>query len=315
MSNLRVGADDRVSRRTARRTALKLFLVGLVLWVATVVVTVWTLNSNLIPTVILIGSFLVPATFVTWAFERGSALVTPRLILFAFVVGGVSGVLLASILESQLINTSSLWQYAWVGFIEEFAKLLCVVFVAWHMPAYTMRDGAVLGATVGFGFAAFESAGYAFNAMLTVGGLDLRALVETEVLRGILTPLGHGVWTAILGAILFSGASRTGRLRITGSLVIWYVIVSVLHTLWDASGGLAALITWELTKQEWQTQLVKERRLPTPTTEQVHLFAVLSWGLLLLDALIGLILFLGLWRRAQSELLPMAQQPGQPAAA
>jgi protease PrsW len=30
-----------------------------------------------------------------------------------------------------------------------------------------MRDGMVLGAAVGFGFAAFESAGYAFNALFT----------------------------------------------------------------------------------------------------------------------------------------------------
>jgi protease PrsW len=33
----------------------------------------------------------------------------------------------------------------------------------------------VLGASVGLGFAAFESAGYAFNALLTVHGLSLRA--------------------------------------------------------------------------------------------------------------------------------------------
>ena len=97
--------------------------------------------------------------------------------------------------------------------------------------------------------------------------------------------------------------------------MIWYLIVSVLHTLWDASGGLAALITWELTKQEWQAQLVKERRLPTPTEQQIQVFTILSWGLLILVALIGLILFLGIWRRAKSEPLPMAQHPGQPAAA
>jgi RsiW-degrading membrane proteinase PrsW (M82 family) len=46
-----------------------------------------------------------------------------------------------------------------VGLIEEAVKLGAL----WLLARYTMRDGMVLGATVGFGFAALESAGYAFN--------------------------------------------------------------------------------------------------------------------------------------------------------
>jgi RsiW-degrading membrane proteinase PrsW (M82 family) len=99
-----------------------------------------------------------------------------------------------------------------------------------------MRDGIVLGATVGFGFAALESAGYAFTALFTMEGLSLQNLVETEVLRGLLTPVGHGLWTAILGGVLFRTAARTGRLRLSGALVGWYLLVVLLHSLWDASG-------------------------------------------------------------------------------
>ncbi len=64
------------------------------------------------------------------------------------------------------------------------------------------HDGVVLGTTVGFGFAAFETAGYAFNALFTTQGISLGNLVETEVMRGILTPVGHGLWTGILGGVL-----------------------------------------------------------------------------------------------------------------
>ncbi len=64
-----------------------------------------------------------------------------------------------------------------------------------------------LGAAVGFGFAAFESAGYAFNALFTASGLSLPNLVETEVLRGVLAPLGHGLWTAIRRATLRAPAT------------------------------------------------------------------------------------------------------------
>jgi protease PrsW len=58
------------ARRRDRRQWLRVFLGGLLLWAATVVVTFWTSNANLVPTIILLGSFLVPATFVVDAFEH-----------------------------------------------------------------------------------------------------------------------------------------------------------------------------------------------------------------------------------------------------
>src|SRR6266536_2336130 len=76
-----------------------------------------------------------------------------------------------------------------------------------------MRDGIVFGAAVGFGFAALETAGYAFNAMFTMQGLSLESLVQTEILRGVLTPVGYGSWTAIVGGALFAAAASRGRLR------------------------------------------------------------------------------------------------------
>ena len=75
-----------------------------------------------------------------------------------------------------------------------------------------MRDGIVLGAAVGFGFAAFESAGYAFNALFTAGSPSLLNLVQTEVLRRILTPVGHGLWDA------FALLSWWGLLALDGLL-------------------------------------------------------------------------------------------------
>src|SRR4051812_42507855 len=53
----------------AKQTGLSwrgMFFTGLVLWVASIIVTALTSNPNLIPTVVLLGSFLVPATAVVW---------------------------------------------------------------------------------------------------------------------------------------------------------------------------------------------------------------------------------------------------------
>lgn len=47
-----------------------MFLSGLVLWILSVVVTGLTQNPNLIPTVVLLGSFLVPATAVIYYLDH-----------------------------------------------------------------------------------------------------------------------------------------------------------------------------------------------------------------------------------------------------
>jgi RsiW-degrading membrane proteinase PrsW (M82 family) len=294
--------DQAIGTRAERyggRQWLRVFLGGLLLWAAAVVVTFWTANANLVPTIILLGSFLVPATFVTYAFERhADEVLTGQRILTAFLYGGVLGVLGASILEAEFLKQPSLVTYIGVGLIEEAVKLAALWVVAWHLPRYTMRDGIVLGAVVGLGFAALENAGYAFNAMFTLEGLSLRNLVETEILRGVLTPVGHGLWTAILGGALFAAAATRGRLRITGAVVGWYLVVALLHGLWDAARGIAVWLTLLLTATPVQWMLIQRGRFPQPTPEQVQVFTLSSWGLLALDAVVGLVLLRGRWRQA-----------------
>jgi RsiW-degrading membrane proteinase PrsW (M82 family) len=295
-------ADQAIGTRTRERHGrqwLRFFVVGLLLWVASVVVTFATGNVNLVPTVILLGSFLVPVTFVVYAFQRhADQVVTAQHIFVAFVYGGVLGVLGASILETAFLKQPSAPTYLGVGLIEEAVKLAALWLLAWRLPRYTVRDGIVLGATVGFGFAALESAGYAFNALFTMEGLSLQNLVETEVLRGLLTPVGHGLWTAILGGVLFRTAAHTGRPRLTGALVGWYLLVALLHALWDASRGIAVWLTLLLTATQAQWALIQLGRVPQPTQTQVHLFTMINWGLLLLDALLGLAILRGRWRQA-----------------
>jgi RsiW-degrading membrane proteinase PrsW (M82 family) len=210
----------------------------------------------------------------------------------------VLGVLGASVLEAEFLTQPSVATYLGVGLIEEAVKLAALWLLAWRLPRYSMRDGIVLGAAVGLGFAALESAGYAFNALFTQDGLSLQNLVETEVLRGLLTPLGHGLWTAILGGVLFGTAARGGRLRLSGALVGWYLVVAGLHALWDAARPVAVWLTLVLTATQVQWALIRMGRVPQPTQAQVHLFTMLSWGLLLVDALVGVVILRGRWRQA-----------------
>src|SRR5438105_5398189 len=160
-----------------------LFFTGLVLWLASVVVTGLTENLNMIPTVILLGSFLVPATAVVWYLDHyQSAELDPWRVFSAFLVGGVLGVLAASILEAWLLS-DGLLVYLGVGFLEELAKLIALLIVARGMTRRTVRDGVVLGAAVGLGFAALESSGYAFSALLVREGSAVRLSLGSLVHR------------------------------------------------------------------------------------------------------------------------------------
>jgi RsiW-degrading membrane proteinase PrsW (M82 family) len=267
----------------------RVFLTGFALWLLTVVVTFVTGNPNLIPTLVLLGSFLVPVTFVLWAFtKRHSGEVTAELLFSTFVTGGVLGVLAASLLETYLLHPDPLF-FLGVGLIEEAAKLAALAFLCRRLQHKFAVDGIILGAAVGFGFAAFESAGYAFTALFTQQGLSLMTLVETELLRGVLAPVGHGLWTAILGGVLFSASGRR-HFALTGRLLVTYLGVAVLHALWDGWQSIAQVIT--------------------DIARDPHLFTVLSWGGLIGVSLIGIAWLLVIRRQADREVaVPLWRVP------
>jgi RsiW-degrading membrane proteinase PrsW (M82 family) len=222
------------------------FLVGLLLWIATVATAFFTGNVILLPTIVLIGSFLVPVTGVTWYLDHDpSPALSPSRIMAAFIIAGVVGALAASLLEFWLVLGPGPIGMLKVGLIEEFVKAAGIILFALGIRSFTTRDGMVLGATVGFGFAALESSGYALVSLFVVQGghlyLSLSSVVFTELIRGVLAPFGHGLWSAILGGVIFHSA-RNGRLRLTWSILATYLGVSLLHGAFDTFGGTAGYV-------------------------------------------------------------------------
>jgi RsiW-degrading membrane proteinase PrsW (M82 family) len=158
-----------------------------------------------------------------------------------FFYGGVLGVFAAALLEPIFIRRLTFETAFGVGLIEEFAKILGVVLVARHHRHDSEIDGVILGAAAGMGFAALESSGYVFTAFLTSGG-NLTDVVLTTLLRGLLSPVGHGTWTAILASVLFrEGAPDT--FRIDGAVIGAYLTVVILHGLWDGLPPVVATLT------------------------------------------------------------------------
>jgi RsiW-degrading membrane proteinase PrsW (M82 family) len=206
-----------------------------------VIVMALTGNPILFPTVLMLGSLAVPAAYVAFFFGRRhlSKLTLPTIIL-GFLYGGVLGVFAAALLEPIFIARFSPSTTIVVGLIEEFAKILGVLLIARHWRHDAELDGLILGAAAGMGFASMESSGYAFVTFLRSGG-NLSLMVGVTLLRGILSPVGHGTWTAILASVLFR-ESAAGHFRINGKVVGAYLTVAVLHGLWDGLPGVVSAI-------------------------------------------------------------------------
>jgi protease PrsW len=221
-------------------------LIGLALWIASAADVYFTGNVIVLPTVVLLGSFLVPVTGVVWYLDHDpSPAFSPRRILAAFILAAVIGVVAASVLEFWVVLGPGPIGNLKVGLIEELVKGVAIVFLAWGIQSFTRRDGIVLGAAVGFGFAALESSGYALASLFVVQGshlsLSFMSVVVTELVRGLLAPFSHGLWSAILGGAIFH-AARNGRLRLTWGPLVAYLGVSVLHGAFDTFGSIPGYI-------------------------------------------------------------------------
>ncbi len=222
---------------------------GVVLFLA----TTWTLfqtgNPNLYPTVVIVGSFLIPITFVAYLYDHlRRTTLSFEAVVWAFVIGGVLGVLGASILEPELLprfigqsDTLGFRGGLLVGVIEEGTKLAAVIFVARRMAHGRALDGLLLGTAVGMGFAAFESTGYAFTVLFASGDV-VQSLQET-VIRAAIAPFGHGIWTGMAAAALFA-ASDDRRWRFTPLVWATFAFVVVLHAAWDGLhvGGTVSVL-------------------------------------------------------------------------
>ncbi len=223
---------------------LRFLTTGILLWLISVGVLVATWNYILVPTVIVIGTFLVPMAIMIWAFDRTRATpLTGERVISAFMAGGVLGIMAAALIEYWFLSSTS--NYVEVGVFEEAAKLAVLVGFAVGLQRYAVRDGILLGAAVGFGFAALESSGYALYAFTT--GWSLTNLLGTEVLRAATAPLGHGLWTGILGGVLFAGLGSRRRLHAALLVAGTYALVVALHATWDSLDGIAmATAQWLL---------------------------------------------------------------------
>ncbi len=109
----------------------RVLLVGLLLYFVGIFILILSGNPVLFPTVVMLGNFVVPVTYVAFFYDRRhlSQLSMPRTAM-SFFYGGVLGVFASALLEPIFVRPSDPASVFVVGLIEEFAKILGVLLIA-----------------------------------------------------------------------------------------------------------------------------------------------------------------------------------------
>lgn len=213
-------------------------------------------NPNLIPGLMLIGTVAIPLAALTFFFEinvRRNISLYRMMRLFA--LGGVFSIIFTLILFSLPLKSLGWMGDSVAGLIEEPGKLLALIVVARSTKCNYKLNGLVMGAAVGTGFAVFESLGYACNVLieqvlinqaaesnyiLANSGLvqdPVGAMLDIVVLRGMLSPLGHIIWTAICGAALWRvKGDKSFSFSMIQDKRFWrlFIVPVILHIIWNA---------------------------------------------------------------------------------
>lgn len=216
-------------------------------------------NTNALPGMIVMGSFAMPlATLVLFVELNAWRNISFYQVVKVFFIGGCASLLATLFLFSfqtpGMSAQMTYWEAFTVGFIEEVGKAVIVyLFLKKMSDRANILSGMVIGASIGAGFAAFESAGYALQPLidfcLSQGyaiahgqQLDpqimLTAINRSVIARGFLAPGGHVAWAALSGAGLVMAAKSCGHfslgLLVDGKFLRLFLISFVLHGLWDS---------------------------------------------------------------------------------
>src|SRR4051794_34943669 len=242
-------------RDSSRRWAwLGVLITGLVLYVLALRTLVHTQNPNFVPSLILLGATVVPLSFLTFARARTGRWQVPgsALVIAAFF-GGVIGTVVAGTLEYNTLRGLGMLPLILVALIEESAKLIVPLILLFTIMARHQRrlpsDGLVIGVASGMGFAALETMGYAFTALLSSRG-NIGAVEETLFIRGLTAPAGHTAWTGLTaGALWALLAAPSGKRAL--EFIGTFIGAVILHTLWDTFSGVIPFIVLAIVSLGW----------------------------------------------------------------
>ena len=151
-------------------------------------------------------------------------------------MGGILSIIISLILFQVSDALKLNWLGASVaGIVEEPEKILTLLIVANNKKYRYTLNGLLFGAAIGIGFAAFEIAGYALYAGLV--DPSPTGMMDSIMLRGMLSPFGYIVWTGMCGAVLWR---VKGNRKFQFSMFLdprftrIFFIAAIMHMTWNS---------------------------------------------------------------------------------
>jgi protease PrsW len=210
----------------------RVFLISLIAYLGLYLGVSFFGNINFIPGLIVVGAFAVPFTTLIFFWEMNAPQnIAIYKIVYVVFIGGILSMLVALVFYDILRHTIN---PITIGIAEELAKVVTVIFFVRHIQYRYVLNGLLLGAAVGAGFAAFETAGYALRALLS-GSFHM--LYFTILTRSIFAPGGHVAWAALTGAAIcmVQGENKFQlNMLLKPKFIRIFVLVVFMHALWDA---------------------------------------------------------------------------------
>jgi len=159
----------------------------------------------------------------------------PGRLIFAFVWGAVIAIFIAYIVNSVFgfIFGGTLAAIVSAPIIEEGGKGGCVLIIAlfFRKDFDSVVDGIVYAGVVALGFATVENISY-YGESMNSGGTG--GLVRTLILRGVLSPYSHVLFTCMTGVgVGIARETHDKALRIAAP-IMGYSIAVFLHALWNS---------------------------------------------------------------------------------
>lgn len=169
----------------------------------------------------------------------------PRVaVVFAFLWGAGVAVLIALIVGAEIDNVINSMGGPGPGYeffgaaiqapvVEEVGKGLGLLILFWAARKHFDGpvDGLVYAAWVAGGFAFTENILYFGSELLNPDG----AVLEIFLVRGIMSPFAHVMFTACTGLALGFAARRTGAIGAIGFFLLGLIPAILLHALWNGA--------------------------------------------------------------------------------
>lgn len=194
-------------------------------------------NDNFLPAMIMLGAFAIPVAILIFFFEINIFRNIPFYkVVKYFILGGALSLILAILFLSLDFNTdiTTYTGALMVGLLEEIPKATIVaLFLYKNKNCNYILNGLLVGAAVGAGFAAFETAGYILRNGMSGG---VQSMLYVIKLRGFLAPGGHVAWAAIEGAALMyvKGFEKLDKKHFNDRRFLLICLIPILlHGIWD----------------------------------------------------------------------------------